>query len=174
MTRFVLLLILLAASQAKAQIPQTSNLTGNWLYTVCSASDQKGQVICQMWISGFQAGIISSQKLAQVNKLKPASCIPYDVTADQTKLIIEKFLKDNPQYVQLSAEMVASYALVIAFPRRYDVSAEVWLILQFSLRTHNGYARIVPFHDDWIALSALYRVPVALFHIFRPMEIMSC
>jgi len=122
MTRFVLLLIfLLAASSAKAQtsnLTGTPNLTGNWLYTVCATSDNKGQVICQMWISGFQAGIISSQKLAQVNKLKPASCIPYDVTADQAKLIIEKFLKDNPQYMQLSAEMVASYALVIAFPCR--------------------------------------------------------
>jgi hypothetical protein len=119
MTRFVLLLIfLLVASSAKAQIPQTSNLTGNWLYTVCAASDQQGQVICRMWISGFQAGIISSQNLAQVNKLKPASCIPHDVTADQVKLIIEKFLRDNPQYMQLSAEMVASYALVIAFSCR--------------------------------------------------------
>jgi hypothetical protein len=109
MTRFVLLLIfLLVASSAKAQIPQTSNLTGNWLYTVCAASDQQGQVICRMWISGFQVGIISSQNLAQVNKLKPASCIPHDVTADQVKLIIEKFLRDNPQYMQLSAEMVAS------------------------------------------------------------------
>jgi hypothetical protein len=116
MPRFVLLLIfLLAASSAKAQ---TSNLTGNWLYTVCATSDPKGQTICQMWISGFQAGIISSQNLAQVNKLKRASCIPPDVTADQAKLIIEKFLKDNPQYMQLSAEMVASYALVIAFPCR--------------------------------------------------------
>jgi Rap1a immunity proteins len=116
MTRFVLLLIfLLVASSAKAQ---TSNLTGNWLYTVCATSDQQGQLICQMWISGFQAGIISSQNLAQVNKLKPASCIPYDVTADQAKLIIEKFLRDNPQYMQLSAEMVATYGLVIAFPCR--------------------------------------------------------
>jgi hypothetical protein len=116
MTRFVLLLtILLAASSAKAQ---TSNLTGNWLYSVCGASDNEGRVICQMWISGFQAGIISSQKLAQANKLKPASCIPNDVTVDQTKLIIAKFLKDNPQYMQLSAETVASYALVIAFPCR--------------------------------------------------------
>jgi len=53
MTRFVLLLtILLAASSAKAQ---TSNLTGNWLYSVCGASDNEGRVICQMWISGFQA-----------------------------------------------------------------------------------------------------------------------
>jgi Rap1a immunity proteins len=64
------------------------------------------------------AAIASSQNLAQVNKLKPASCIPYDVTADQAKLIIEKFLTDNPQYMQLSAAMVAAYALVIAFPCR--------------------------------------------------------
>jgi hypothetical protein len=69
-----------------------------------------------MWLSGFQAGMISSQNLAQANKLKPASCIPGDLTADNTKVIIENFLKDNPQYMQLSAETVASYALVIAFP----------------------------------------------------------
>ena len=71
-----------------------------------------------MWISGFQAGIISSQKLAQNNKLKPASCIPPELTTDQAKLTIEKFLKDNPQYMQLSADTVATYALVIAFPCR--------------------------------------------------------
>jgi Rap1a immunity proteins len=119
MTRFVLLLMfLLAASTTKAQIPQTSSLTGSWLYTVCGANDQSGQTICQMWIRGFQAGIISSQDLAQVNKLKPASCIPHDLTADQAKLTIENFLKDNPQYMQLSAETVATYALVIAFPCR--------------------------------------------------------
>ena len=109
------LIFFLVASSAKAQ---TSNLTGNWLYTVCATSDQQGQLICQMWVSGFQAGILSSQNLAQVNKLKPASCIPNNVTADQAKLIIEKFLRDNPQYMQLSAEMVATYALVIAFPCR--------------------------------------------------------
>jgi hypothetical protein len=114
MKKFVLLLILvLMASPAKAQ---TSNLTGDWLYTVCGTSDQQGQLICQMWISGFQAGIISSQNLAQVNKLKPATCIPYDVTADRAKLIIESFLRDNPRYKELSAAMVAAYALVIAFP----------------------------------------------------------
>jgi hypothetical protein len=112
-------MFLLAASPAKAQT-QTAALTGNWLYTVCgaNANDQAGQTICQMWISGFQAGIVSSQKLAQVNKLKPASCIPNDVTADKTKSIIENFLKENPQYMQLSAETVATYALVIAFPCR--------------------------------------------------------
>ena len=110
----LLLIFLLAASPAKAQ---TSNLTGNWLHTVC-ASDQQAQVVCKMWISAFQAGLISSQNLAQHNKLKPASCIPNDVTADQATLIIEKFLSDNPQYMQLPAEMVATYALVIAFPCR--------------------------------------------------------
>jgi Ssp1 endopeptidase immunity protein Rap1a len=114
MTRFALVLIfLLTALSAKAQ---NSKLAGNWLYTVCGASDQQGQLICKMWISGFQAGMISSQNLAQVNKLKPASCIPYDLTADQAKLIIEKFLRDNPQYMQLSAEIVATYSLMIAFP----------------------------------------------------------
>src|SRR5215469_10048044 len=86
-TRFALLLMyFLAASSTKAQIPQDSSLTGNWLYTVCGANDQRGQTICRMWISGFQAGIISSQKLAQTNKLKPASCIPSDLTEDQAKL----------------------------------------------------------------------------------------
>jgi hypothetical protein len=105
-----------------AHIPSCSSpregtkLTGNWLYTVCDTNDQQGQLICQMWISGFQSGIISSQNLAQVNKLKPTSCIPYNVTEDQAKLIIEKFLRDNPRYMQLSAAMVAAYALLIAFP----------------------------------------------------------
>jgi hypothetical protein len=114
MRRFVLLLIfLLMVSPAKAQ---NSNLAGNWLYTVCATSDQQGQLICKMWISGFQAGMFSSQELARVNKLKPASCIPNNVTGDQAKLIIEKFMRDNPQYMQLSAEVVAAYALVIAFP----------------------------------------------------------
>jgi Rap1a immunity proteins len=111
----LLLIFLLAASSAKAQ---TSNLTGNWLHTVCATSDQQGQVVCKMWISAFQAGLISSQGLAERNKLKPASCIPNDVTTDQATLIIEKFLSDNPQYMQLPAEMVATYALVIAFPCR--------------------------------------------------------
>lgn len=114
MRRFILLLIfLLMVSPAKAQ---NSNLAGNWLYTVCATSDQQGQLICKMWISGFQAGMFSSQELARVNKLKPASCIPNNVTGDQAKLIIEKFMRDNRQYMQLSAEVVAAYALVIAFP----------------------------------------------------------
>ena len=114
MTRFVLLLIfLLSASSTKAQ---TSNLTGNWLHTVCSTSNQQGQVVCKMWISAFEAGLVSSQGLAQRNNLKPASCIPNDVTADQAMVIIEKFLSDNQQYLQLPAETVATYALVIAFP----------------------------------------------------------
>jgi Rap1a immunity proteins len=103
----------LMISSAKAQ---NSNLTANWLYTVCAAGDQQGQAICKMWISGFEGGMFSSQELARANKLKPVSCIPNNVTSDQAKLIIEKFMRDNQQYMQLSAEMVAAYALVIAFP----------------------------------------------------------
>jgi hypothetical protein len=76
----------------------------------------EGGVVSGVFTSGFQSGIISSQNLAQVNKLKPTSCIPYNVTEDQAKLIIEKFLRDNPRYMQLSAAMVAAYALLIAFP----------------------------------------------------------
>jgi Rap1a immunity proteins len=115
MTRFVLglIFVVLVASSAKAQ---TSGPTGNWLSTVCGSNDQQGQLICQMWISGFQAGIISSQNLALVNKLKPTTCIPSDVTVDRAKLIIENFLRDNSRYKELSAAMVATYALVIAFP----------------------------------------------------------
>jgi hypothetical protein len=115
MRRFVLLLILVLLGSSSANA-QTSSLTGDWLYAVCAARDQQGQTICQMWVAGFQAGIVSSQNLAQVNKLRPPSCIPSDVTTDQAKLVIEKFLGDNPQYKQLSAAMVAAYALIIAFP----------------------------------------------------------
>jgi hypothetical protein len=67
-------------------------------------------------VAGEQLGHRFSFFLARVNKLKPASCIPNNLTGDQAKLIIEKFMKDNPQYMQLSAEMVAAHALVIAFP----------------------------------------------------------
>jgi hypothetical protein len=114
MRRFVLLLILLLmVPSAKAQ---NTDLAGNWLYSVCASGDQQGQLICKMWISGFQAGMFSSQELARANKLKPASCIPNSVTGDQARLIIEKFMRDNPRYKQLSAEMIAAYALEIAFP----------------------------------------------------------
>ncbi len=114
MRRLVLLLIfLLMANSAKAQ---NSEITGNWLYTVCAASDQQGQLICKIWVSGFEAGMFSSQELAWANKIKPASCIPNNVTGDQAKLVIQKFMRDNPKYMRLPAEMVAAYALEIAFP----------------------------------------------------------
>jgi Rap1a immunity proteins len=112
MGRFVLPLILLAmVPSAKAQ-----NLAGDWLYSVCNSADQQGQLICKMWISGFQSGMFSSQQLARANKLKPATCIPNNVTGDQARLIVQKFMSDNPKYRQLSAELVAAYALEIAFP----------------------------------------------------------
>ncbi len=51
-------------------------------------------------------------------KEHPVVCIPDKITIEQTVRIIIKFLKDHPQQMNLSADVLVNAAFVHAFPCR--------------------------------------------------------
>ena len=111
MKRLVFILICLAlASPLKAQ----EKLKGTDLYTACTGAP-RDQAECRMYIIGFFNGLGLAQIAARRKKL-PLSCYPDDLTNLQASLIVEKYMRDHPETLHLSAITIAATALALAFP----------------------------------------------------------
>jgi hypothetical protein len=89
--------------------------TGNDLHELCVSSNEKGDLACTSWITGFKAGLAAAQAMAEEKRPSPL-CLPKQVTGDQARLIIVKFMKDFPNTLHHSASVVAFSALRFAFP----------------------------------------------------------
>lgn len=86
---------------------------GTELNEMCASENKGMKNICNMWISGFQAGIAAGRSAAKTDF---SVCLPDGFTGNQATLIIEKFMKDNPATLHNPAEVVAFYALSREFP----------------------------------------------------------
>jgi len=84
--------------------------TGNDLHELCVSSNEKGDLACTSWITGFKAGLAAAQAMAEEKRPSPL-CLPKQVTGDQARLIIVKFMKDFPNTLHHSASVVAFSAL---------------------------------------------------------------
>ena len=84
-----------------------------------SASGTPGDSVCKTWVSGFYSGLAMAQVDASTNHKVPATCLPSGsgaASTDQMRLIIQKFMRDNPQLLNQPMEMVAFLAIQGAFP----------------------------------------------------------
>ena len=107
-----ILTCLVIASPAGAE-----GLTGNVLYEACTDRDNAAnQTICQTWMAGFTSGIFGAQAEAHRRSLTAVTCLPNEITPGQTRLIVEKFMKDNPKLLHHPADAIAFVALSEAFP----------------------------------------------------------
>jgi Ssp1 endopeptidase immunity protein Rap1a len=86
-------------------------ITGNVLYQTCSSPDQSSKQSCGLYIAGLLAGVIISK-----DKKLPSVCPPEKVTGQQAQLIVEKFMREHPDVLDLPANAIAYTALGIAFP----------------------------------------------------------
>jgi len=80
--------------------------TGNDLHELCVSSNEKGDLACTSWITGFKAGLAAAQAMAEEKRPSPL-CLPKQVTGDQARLIIVKFMKDFPNtlYLRISSKI---------------------------------------------------------------------
>jgi hypothetical protein len=90
------------------------SLTGAELYEGCSQrQEQMKSMLCDAYISGFIDGVVNGHFAeAYGNKL----CnVEEGIEVTQGRLIIEKYMQDNPQYLHMQARFVAGRALQSAF-----------------------------------------------------------
>ena len=112
MKRFAFILICLVfAGPLKAE---EKALKGNDLYTACTGTSNE-QAECRMWIIGFFNGLGLAQIAARHNGL-PLTCYPDDLTNERATLIVEKYMRDHPEMLRLSAITIAAAALTLAYP----------------------------------------------------------
>jgi hypothetical protein len=109
----IIALIVLSASPLNAQ-----SFTGLDLNGACTGKDQEAQHTCAIWISGFQAGVLMARIAAEATQDRV--CLPDGFTGEQARLIVEKFMRDNPAVLHKSATVVAMSALFEAFPCKVE------------------------------------------------------
>jgi hypothetical protein len=109
----LLVFILTCLTLASPLKAEEGKLKGTDLYTACTGTP-RDQVECRMWIFGFFNGL----GLAQAARKEglPLACFPDDLTNLQASLIVEKYMRDHPEALHLSANTIAAFALSQAFP----------------------------------------------------------
>jgi Rap1a immunity proteins len=93
---------------------EASALTGVELLRFCrQEKTTRGNLACVTYTRGFIDGFVSATIASNKNA---RACIPSDgVSADQGRLIIEKYLRDNPEKLDLEAGNLAMAAMIAAF-----------------------------------------------------------
>jgi hypothetical protein len=92
-----------------------AGLTGNELQEFCSAPESSSKnFACTTYVSGFVAGIETGEGTKR--KDTRMWCFPDGATIGQARLIIEKYMRDNPQSLHQGAPVIAGKALLSAFP----------------------------------------------------------
>jgi hypothetical protein len=110
----LLVFILTCLTLASPLKAEEEKLKGTDLYTACTGTPND-KAECQMWIIGFFNGLGFAQ-IAARNKGLPLSCYPDHLTNLQASLIVEKYMRDHPETLHLSAIVIAAAALSQAFP----------------------------------------------------------
>jgi len=104
-----------------AELEQTTGIELNEYCSDHSASAKS--VACSMYIRGFGAGIEAGD--GSKEKDKRIWCFPHNLTVAQARLVIEKYMRDNPGLLNLSAGMIVSIALNSAFPCDDEMAGRV-------------------------------------------------
>jgi hypothetical protein len=89
-------------------------LTGAELLRFCrQEKTTRGNLACLTYTRGFIDGFVSATIAANKNA---RACIPSDgISAEQGRLIIESYLRDNPETLQMEAGNLAMAAMIAAF-----------------------------------------------------------
>jgi hypothetical protein len=96
-------------------VPAAAELTGIQLQEACNESDPQSSLgaLCLSYASGLADGFRMGRASAEA---KMPLCLPEAMTSGaQARLIIEKYMRDNPDKLHQSAAVVGSTALARAF-----------------------------------------------------------
>jgi hypothetical protein len=111
--RDIVILVLLGAFLISPT--SAAALTGNGLQEFCSGPEGSSKSLgCTLYVQGFVAGV----QPADGTKRKDTRmwCFPDGSTIGQTRLIVEKYMRDNPQALHQEASIIVRKALLFAFP----------------------------------------------------------
>ena len=89
-------------------------LTGAELYKFCSGRSADGTIACTAYVQGFIDGFLfgkGSEKMG-VKWCPP----PTGISGTQGRLMVEKYLRDQPRKLNLEAGLLVGDALLDAFP----------------------------------------------------------
>jgi hypothetical protein len=105
-------LILLAVGWSLAG-SQANAFTGTDLYNLCSEKRIEGY--CLSYVRGFMDGMTLGRAAGQ--RGPGIYCPPNEgMSVDQTRLIVEKYLRDHPEKLHQDAALLAAEAIIRAFP----------------------------------------------------------
>ncbi|WLA47619.1 Rap1a/Tai family immunity protein [Bradyrhizobium elkanii] len=91
-----------------------SALTGLELKKACDQKSGVGNTVCLVYSRGFIDGFVTGRI---VGKNDVTVCLPKEgVAAEQARLIVEKYLRDNPEQLHQEAGLLAASAIVGSFP----------------------------------------------------------
>jgi hypothetical protein len=93
----------------------TAQVSGVDLQKYCASPlGSPWEIACLMYIQGFGGGI----ETGDGSKLKDRRmwCFPDNFTAEQAKLVVEKYMRDHPEKLHRNAAIVVGSALLLAFP----------------------------------------------------------
>ena len=96
-----------------------ANVTGHQLQAYCTGPENSpGRVACVSYIQGFVGGI----EAGDGSKVRDGRlwCFPDGATIKQARLVIEKYMRDNPQSIHRDADVIVGAALKLAFPCKIE------------------------------------------------------
>lgn len=130
MIRTLCILLLLGVTNAGAE-EQSTVWTGNDLLTNCSAfvkvmdGEKSKDVVkagyCVGYLVGIQDGLLLMEGVATKNKSAKnvkLVCTPIGTSVGQFARVLEKFLKDHPEYLHEPSGVLSYVAFTEAFPCR--------------------------------------------------------
>jgi hypothetical protein len=91
-------------------------LTGNEPHGFCAARNGTDlDAACTQYVQGFLAGI---EVAGYGGKTKDDKiwCLPEGATVGQARLVIEKYMRENPEALHQPASLITALALMLAFP----------------------------------------------------------
>jgi Rap1a immunity proteins len=104
----------LPASQSGTTNVELSDIRGTQLSTFCNRSDSTMEFqFCDAFIVGVRDGVVLAVTLRDA---KPILDIPKDVTQEQIRAVVTKYLKDHPEELHKPAGLLVIFALSKAFP----------------------------------------------------------
>lgn len=109
MQRFLFVAALLLASTAHG----ASEISLLELHKICDSTDERNQSACSGLLVGIVAGL---QMGAAASRSGKAICLPGNFSPEQLKLILDKIVRDGPQFLSLPAIPGLMVPLQVAFP----------------------------------------------------------
>lgn len=98
----MIFVLMLFASSGNAQ-------TGSTLYESCN--EKKHEVLCGAYIRGVAEGIAIGQELGPQGRL----CFPENVSNLQLRLVVEKYMRENPAKLNQGTSLIVMLALHESF-----------------------------------------------------------